>query len=214
MRTLHAPLFTFMLCTLLAGCKKDDPTPPPSGGPDDPPVPTPFEMDINGPIGMQMTIGDSTVLYVSGGVYAHAYAVHHVSGGRDYSAGLVGGTNDDMLAGIRLGTIAVAEGEPVWANDFEAFLAPGARVIMNSNMAVPWASIMHRDLEGTEWSTQCGIGAQPSASFEILEMQPQEDEKGDFVRIKATFNCTLYNCSTGEAATVTNGGLVLLLGNF
>lgn len=216
MRTAITPVLLIAAIALMSGCKKEDPAPPPPtpGGPVDP---GPFVMDINGPIGMQIVIDGDTVTYVSGGVFAHSYSLNEVGtppSGRDYTAGLVGGDNNDFLIGIRAGTLATTPGEPVWSDVFQEFFSTGARVVGQPSTMYRWVSIMHRDEQDVEWSTQCGSMAQPGASFVIEEMQPEQDEKGNFVRIRASFNCTLYNCQSGASATVTSGALVLLVGDF
>jgi hypothetical protein len=217
MRKLIAP--AFVLAALAFGCKKEDPAPPAVGaGGGGTGGPGPFVMDINGPFGIQLVIDGDTVTYVSGGALVHSYALHDVGGapstGRDYTAGIVGGDNSEFIASVRSGTLPTTPGVPVWSDEFQEFFGTGARVVGPPSTQYKWVSIMHRDVQGVEWSTQCGSTAQPGASFVIEEMQPEADEKGNFVRIKAHFNCTLYNCQTGASATVTDGRMVLLVGDF
>ncbi len=209
-----APLL--LLTALAVGCKKETPAPPPAG-PGSPVDPGPFGADINGPIGMQLVIDGDTLTYVSGGVYAHSYALAdegEPASGRIYTAGIVGGDSSAFIAGIRAGTLPITPDVPVWADDLQAFFATGARVVGQPSTMYKWVEVIHRDAQSVDWSTLCGSMAQPGASFVIEEMQPEEDEKGHFVRIRATFNCTLYNCATGEPATVSGGTLVLLVGDF
>jgi hypothetical protein len=68
------------------------------------------------------------------------------------------------------------------------------------------------DEAGQEWSTDAGIADQTGSAFNIAEIKEENTQDGYLVKVKATFNCKLYNGS-GGSKTLTNGVYVGYFGN-
>ncbi len=205
----HILLPCSLVVVLFVGCRKEDPiTQPPPAPPDPPPT---FELDLNGPQGMQLTAGDTTYTYVDGDAYSAVYQVGGTTGTpstRYYIAGLAGGDEGDLVAAIRIGTVTY-EGVQVDIDDFYTLLATGAKIVAPATTGGQGVEIEFLDADAQLWSTRCGSTAQPGSGFTITEMEPGYDGVGAFARIVAVFNCTVYNCSTGASMALTNGGAVL-----
>ncbi len=214
MRTVISPVLLITAIVCMAGCKKDDPAPPPPtpGGPVDP---GPFVMDINGVFGMQLTIDGETVTYTGYDPFPPTNQVGLVDNptqGRYFTSGLFDG--DVLMMGIRIGTLFHPHAELVSDSLLQTFLAPGDRIIAPASTGLQGVEVHYTDSEGISWSSALNGTVQPGANFHIEQVQTEPNPKGVFVRFKATIsNCTLYN-SEGNSITVSGGGAVFELGDY
>jgi hypothetical protein len=109
---------------------------------------------------------------------------------------------------MTIGTVEY-EGVVVTPDLFDELFVTGNRSFAQVVNGGNGLELSFRDGNGQLWSTRCSSGAQGSSVFEIIEAETDQDLLGLKARVVATFVCTFYNCSTGEARQATNGGLVL-----
>lgn len=211
----HALLLLFPAFALLLGaCKKEEEDPPP---PDDPEPPA-FTLTLNGSQGVQLLMNGSMVTIGEADMIVPFYQEDGVINDppvpstRFYGAGLYNATADWTAFLMQIGTLAF-EGPSVNPEDFWNFFNTGARpyspVGTLNGVELAWT-----DETGTVWSTRCGSGIQSGSVFTITEVATSEDKLGRIARILATFNCKMYNCSTGEGREVSSGMLVLEFRDF
>lgn len=215
MRNLLLPL---SLCVfLLAGCKKDeeDSTPPANNTP----PPPAFNLTLNGSQGVQMVVNGSLITIGESGVFLPFYQEDGVINTspelstRFYGAGLYDATADANAFLMQLGTLEF-DGPAVITEDFWNFFATGVRAYGPATAGLDGLELEWTDGGGVIWSTRCGPGTQSGSVFTITEVATSEDKMGPIARIKASFNCNLYNCSTGAAMVVSSAVLVLEFRNF
>ncbi len=89
--------------------------------------------------------------------------------------------------------------------DIQKFLAPGSysyAVAAQNGVEVDW-----KDSSGTHWSTSQGNGDQGGSSFKITSAKEEADLRGiRDIKVKATFNCKLYD-DNGNILTLTSAGV-------
>ncbi|MEO8587987.1 MAG: hypothetical protein ABI432_01345 [Flavobacteriales bacterium] len=214
MRTLFLAIPAFAM--LLSGCKKDedDPTPPVTN-----PPPPSFTLTLNGSQGVQMLIDGAMVGISEGDLVIPFYQEDGVINQlpelstRFYGAGLYNSTTEANGFLMQLGTLDF-EGPVVVPQDFWNFFATGTRVYGPATSGLDGLELEWTDDAGALWSTRCGSGIQSGSVFNITEVSTSVDKLGAIVRILASFNCKLYNCSTGATKVVSSGMLMLEFRDF
>lgn len=206
-----------MFAVFLAGCKKDeeDTTPPANTTP---PAPT-FNLTLTGSQGVQMVIDGSMVTIGESATIVPFYQEDGVINTspqlstRFYGAGLYNATADANAFLMQLGTLEF-DGPVVIPEDFWNFFATGVRAYGPATVGLDGLELEWTDDAGVIWSTRCGPGTQSGSLFSITEVATSEDKLGAIARIKASFNCNLYNCSTSAVKVVSSAVLVLEFRNF
>jgi hypothetical protein len=209
------PFLVLPLLALLAiGCNKksEDPvTPPPGGGGSTAP---PFQLSLDGPLGMRMQFGSNLVTFVDHGDITSYFSLGGVENSeptpstRYYEAGMVDGPTEDVIFSMTIGTVEY-EGVVVTPDLFDDLFEAGNRPFVQVVNGGNGVELSFRDGNGQLWSTRCGSGAQGSSVFELIDVDSGQDLLGVKARVVATFVCNFHNCSTGEVRQATNGGLVL-----
>lgn len=204
-----------VLALLASGCKKEDDTTPPVVTP----PPPAFTLTLNGNQGVEMlidggmvTVGESVDVvpfFEEDGVLNTPPELST----RFYGAGLYNATADANAFLMRIGTLDF-EGPVVLPDDFWAFFVTGTRVYGSASGGLDGLELEWTDGDGTVWSTRCASGVQSGSAFTITEVMTDADKLGTVARIKAAFNCKLYNCITGATKTVSSGLLVLQFRDF
>lgn len=208
---LMLPVFTI----LLAGCKKEDDVTPPVVTP----PPPAFTLTLNGNQGVEMvidgnmiTIGESAEIvafFEEDGVINPAPEVST----RFYGAGLYNATAEANAFLMRIGTLEF-EAPVVFPDAFWTFFVAGTRAYGSASGGLDALELDWTDGDGVVWSTRCASGVQSGSVFTITEVATDADKLGTIARIKASFNCKLYNCITGATKTVSSGVLVLQFRDF
>jgi hypothetical protein len=93
---------------------------------------------------------------------------------------------------------------------FKAFFNPGT--YSYSPDAVNGLKISYYE-SGTEWSTDLGSQDQTGSSFVVTDNREQSGTSDYTVKIKATFNCKLYDGS-GQSKIFTEGVFIGFFSNF
>jgi len=195
----------------LGACKKEevaDPTPPAA------PPPAAEDISITGVQGARLFIdgvpvrinegGDTLSIFFTDGVLNEPPALSR----RYYAVSLHNGTLDVPVFRMRIGTLAYI-GPQVLSDEFWAFFDPGARTYGPATAGGNGVEIAWRDANGVTWTSECGSSDQSGSALNITEVVTAQDKLGPIARVKATFNCTLYDCATGATRTLTNGVVVL-----
>lgn len=210
MRTLdpRQPLFILLpALALFAACtKEDDPAT------EDPPGSNASMVAITDPSIVIMDVNGTTVTLEPVGGVGEIF-LEEVYGGPspDTSrAVLVAGfhSGGDTLFRLRIGTIQYTGGVPTTA-ELEAFLAPGTRVLAETDSANAGVSLEWWNAGGQWFGTTCD-STTTAGSFEITHVASQQIGLSFYVKIRAIFSGTFHSCDSlaGDQA-ITDGVLVL-----
>jgi len=200
--------FILLMCSiaLVSACSKDDDS-------DDNNTPAPTPVTVNSPPQVSGNINGVNFNYVTGGLNPYQSSVGYDSGPG------VAFPPDSCHFTLLAGFENVLTGQWLW--DFRIgtydFVLPSDSVSFKNFFEIkPWSygvtpmngmEIVYYDASGDMWSTSYGSANQTGSTFQLQAKKfiPFQGEK--YERIKATFNCKLYNAS-GAVKVVTNGVVV------
>jgi hypothetical protein len=199
-------IVALMFFAILVSCEDDLPT---VEVPPDPPQITvdsawQFSVKIDGTI---FTARDSTNDYIGSYSTSGLIAAFPDTSALIYESGL----SDSLITNslfISKGTLRFASGMIPVDSIFEPFFAPASyQYSPNSadGIVIEWY-----DSNGELWSTEIGTANQSGSSFVIVANLSSHVNGYLDVKLKATFNCKLYNAS-GQSKTLTEG---LYVGSF
>ena len=196
----------------VSACKKKDTSNNNSssgGGGGNPPPPT--GLSITTPCTVSATIGGSPFSFTEDGA---TYQVAVGSSGnvntpptptdKIYSCDYYNDATSQSIFSIQKGTLSFL-GNIADSATFTAFF-PKTSYNYSTN-AANGIDISWWDAGNVQWSTGFGAATQTGSTFTVTEMISKKVLGYQDVKIKGTFNCTLYDGS-GNSKTVTNGNFV------
>ena len=120
-----------------------------------------------------------------------------------YGCGFTNGDGSVSYFAIDRGTLKYVG--TVENTDFKAYYTP-ATYSYNLNLATG-IRVIYYDAAGEIWSTDQGSQNQSGSTFVITDRKEFSGLSGYDIKVKATFNCKLYN-TTGQVKTFTEGVFV------
>jgi hypothetical protein len=102
---------------------------------------------------------------------------------------------------------------PIGDNEHSLLFTPGERYFEQGELAplvISGVRVTWYDEEGGEWSSHCGFNGS-DAEFHITDRVIEEGPNGEFrVKVRGTFNCTLWACFDPEEYRVATKGVFVL----
>ena len=196
-------LLALISLTTLVACEDDTPT---VDVPSDPPqitVDSPWQFTIKID-GTTFTAKDSTNSYIGSYATAGLVAPFPDTSALIYESSL----SDSLITNslfISKGTLRFASGMIPHDTIFVPFFIPASYPYSPNSadgVVIEWF-----DANGELWSTDLGSANQTGSAFVIKEIKTSYINAYLDVRLKATFNCTLYN-SSGQSKALTEGTYV------
>lgn len=213
------PFLLLAAAIAFSGCNDDEEVAPSGGGGGGGGGGTTGALTTNTAVSVQMNVDGTNVSYTDGSVYTYGNG----SGGnvttppdlstKEYDCFFYN-INDDsqVLFSVKFGLLQYSGGMPD-NTTFLGYFPTGPVTFGNTSTALDRVSISWWNSQG-EWSTACGSGSQSGSSLQITEVVDVPQPFNYTMRkMRITFNCKLYNCSTGAMKTVTGGTAVLLYQN-
>lgn len=205
------------------GDNDDNATPAGGGGGVTPPVNGP--LTITTPCSVQMTVNGTNVSYSTSNI-AWQCGTGTSGGGMVVNPGDLARitfngfiADDDGMTcpiDIVLGDYQYPGGGPIPEATFFGFFGTGPMTYGNPETQLGKVEVGIWD-NGMRFSTSCGPGTQTSSNFQITQLQQFPSQfVSDAIKIRVTFNCTLYPCdgAVGEPRVITNGTAVVGISNW
>ena len=199
----HYMLIGLLVATTFTACKKDDD--------DDNPPPAPSVTVNSDPQVSGKVDGTDFKYLTSGSGQTHLGYIGHSGGiaiAPDSSFFIMESGFEDIMTGditfgIDMGTFGFVI--PSDSNDLKNFFA--IKQWAYSDMAENGVYIYYTDSNGFMWTTSDGTADQTGSTFSLEDRRYFEFSGENYVRIKASFNCKVYN-GLGSVKLITNGVLV------
>jgi hypothetical protein len=129
-----------------------------------------------------------------------------------FGSGLSDNNSINKSFGVDLGFVHFA-GNQCDTNKFKAVIHTG-NYLFHGTGSNP-VEISFVDANGEIWGTDNGSGDQTGSNFTVTDVARVGVVQGNLqLKIKATFNCILYNFSTGASVTLTDGVYVGKVENY
>ena len=92
-------------------------------------------------------------------------------------------------------------------DQFNAYFAPGIYTYTTSpdRASGKTFSVGFRDNSGQWWETFAGSADQTNSKIQIISIANADSTSNYYIKVKILFSCNLYNETTGEEKTLTNG---------
>lgn len=209
LKTLFLPLLIVSLA--LTSCKKDedDTTLDPPPTPVDPkPWEKPFTATSD--VYFTATINGATIQKEGQSSSAWSLSVGSDSSFTSYS-GVLEDEDANFIADVTIGRLRTSGGYPS-GTALRNYVKEGSYTFgipNNTPQNTFNAEVQYQDANGVNWSTYFGAGNQPgTSSFVITDTLHVNLAGTDYVKFKATYNCTLYNLAGTQTMPLTNGVFV------
>lgn len=203
---------------LAAACKKKDPDPNPNTTTTSGTTTSTTSTSTTGGFNMNTlcmfsaTIGGTPVSYTEDGTNLEIMLGSSGSVNppnptyKSYDCSLYNNSTSQNIFSIEKGTLVFSGSPTADSATFSPFFPLGSYAY--SVGAANGIEISYWDASGTQWSTGLGAGTQTGSTFNVIDKKSAMVLGYFDVKIKATFNCTLYDGS-GNTKTVTGGTMIV-----
>lgn len=201
----------------VASCKKDEDDP----NTNPPPTPTelkPWEKPFTetSEVYFTATINGATIQKEGQSGSGWSLSVGQDSSFATYSASLED-EDANFIADVSIGRLRLSGGYPS-ETALRNYIKEGSYTFGipdNTPQSTFNAEVQYQDANGVNWSSYFGAGTQPgSSTLTITDTLHVNIAGTEYVKFKATYNCTLYNLAGTQTMPLTNGVFVGYLSEY